>query len=104
MEEKHRSPPINPLLLRIRTSIASLRSTSNYNLLPLTIVSPNTSPIPPTTFRHGRLRTILFPPHFVRRKWGYLSFMLLVIFIIIIRLHLSKRNHVPFEETPAVTG
>ncbi|CAB4476077.1 hypothetical protein RhiirA5_350949 [Rhizophagus irregularis] len=104
MEEKHRSPPINPLLLRIRTSIASLRSTSNYNLLPLTIVSPNTSPIPPTTFRHGRWRTILFPPHFVRRKWGYLSFMLLVIFIIIIRLQLSKRNHVPFEETPAVTG
>ncbi|GBB99362.1 hypothetical protein RclHR1_00350018 [Rhizophagus clarus] len=103
MEEK----PINPLLLRIRTSIASLRSTSyvtNYNLLPLTTVSPSAAPIPPTTFRHGRLRTILFPPHFVRRKWGYLSFMLLILFIITVRSQLAKRNHVPFEETPAVTG
>ncbi|RIA83987.1 hypothetical protein C1645_785136 [Glomus cerebriforme] len=107
MEEKHRTPPVNPLLLRIRTSIASLRSTSyatNYNLLPLTTVSPNTSPIPPTTFRHGRLRSILFPPHFVRRKWGYFSFMLLILFIVIVRSQYSKRSHVPFEETPAVTG
>ncbi|CAI2173932.1 5191_t:CDS:2 [Funneliformis geosporum] len=101
MNEKLR---INPLLLRIRTSIASLRST-NYNLLPLSTLSPSSiSPLPPTTFRHGRgSRTILFLPHFVRRKWGYISFILLVLFIVIIRLQLVKR-HIPFEETPAVTG
>ncbi|CAG8444665.1 11256_t:CDS:2 [Cetraspora pellucida] len=36
MDEKLRAPPINPLLLRIRTSIASLRLTPyvNYNLIP----------------------------------------------------------------------
>ncbi|CAG8443252.1 6205_t:CDS:2 [Funneliformis caledonium] len=108
MNEKQRSPQINPLLLRIRTSIASLRSTSyatNYNLLPLSTLSPSSiSPLPPTTFRHGRgSRTILFLPNFVRRKWGYISFILLVLFIVIIRLQFVKR-HIPFEETPAVTG
>src|SRR4051794_17462849 len=107
MEEKQKSP-VNPLLLRIRTSIASLRSTSyatNYNLTPLPTISPSTSPIPPiTTYRYGRgMRTILFPPHFVRRKWGYISFILLVLFIVIVRLQFAKRGHV-FEETPAVTG
>ncbi|CAG8533547.1 1978_t:CDS:2 [Scutellospora calospora] len=76
MDEKLRTPPINPLLLRIQASIASLRLNSyvNYNLLPKTSTQSN--------FRHRPSRSLF--PYFVRRKWG--------------------RSIDPFEETPAITG
>ncbi|RIB10455.1 hypothetical protein C2G38_2106085 [Gigaspora rosea] len=53
MDEKLRTPPINPLLLRIQTSIASLRLTTytNYNLLPINPTQSN--------FRHRPTRVIV---------------------------------------------
>ncbi|CAG8716832.1 22486_t:CDS:2, partial [Racocetra persica] len=95
MDEKLRAPPINPLLLRIRTSIASLRLTSyvNYNLIPVTSTQSN--------FRHRPSRSLF--PNFVKRKWGYLGFCLLLILIVMVRIQL-KRSVDPFEETPAITG
>ncbi|SRR6266498_2389651 len=107
MDEKQRSPRINPLLLRIRTSIAALRPTpyaTNYNILPFSTSSPSTSPLPPATLRYGRGSRTIFFPNFVRRKWGYISFTLLILLIVIVRLQFVKHSRILFEETPAVTG
>ncbi|CAG8787586.1 23584_t:CDS:2, partial [Dentiscutata erythropus] len=95
MDEKLKAPTNNPLLLRIQTSIASLRLTTyaNYNLLPINPTQSN--------FRHRPSRSLFF--HFIKRKWGYLSFGLLIFIIVIVRIQL-KRSIDPFEETPAITG
>ncbi|CAH1755910.1 13085_t:CDS:2 [Entrophospora sp. SA101] len=92
MDEKIKIPP-NNLLNRIQSSINSLRSTAYAHYYPLQISSSyNNFRQPSRTF-----------PHFIRRKWSYITFGLIILIIVMVKIKFAREID-PFEETPALTG